>query len=63
MYKNNINGQKTVLTLSNASIERGNDLDDIFFLDMLALFATSEFDRRRVVFGGLLCVCLFTSFL
>lgn len=50
-------------TLRSASIESGNDNDDIFFLDIFALFATSELDRRRVVFGGLLWVCLLTSFL
>lgn len=42
-------------TLSNASIESGNDNDDIFFLDVFVLFATSELDRWRIVFVGQLC--------
>lgn len=58
-----INYQKINNTLSNASIESGNDNEDIFFLDILSLLTTSEFDRRRVVLGGLLWVCRFTSLL
>jgi len=45
------------------SIDRGNDNDEIFFLDMFAVLATSELERRRVVLGELLCVCLLISFL
>lgn len=50
-------------TLSKASIESGNDNDDIFFLEMFVLLATSELDRRRVVFKRLLCVCFLISVL
>lgn len=45
-------------TLSSASIESGNDNDDIFFLDTFAPLATSELDRRRVVFGKSLRICV-----
>lgn len=50
-------------TLSSVSIDSGNDSEEIFFLEMFALLATSELERRRVVLGGLLCVCLLMSVL
>lgn len=50
-------------TLSSASIDSGNDNDDIFFLDIFSVLVTSELDRWRVEFGGLLWACLLISFL